>query len=49
MENFDDPIEMHNQIWSLMEKAVKNRNSPFHTPTLVTLENEKTPTARTLV
>ena len=45
---YNDPLEIYNQIWSFLEEGVKDRNSPFHTPTLVTLENNN-PAARTLV
>ena len=46
---FNDPVEIYNQIWSFLEEGVKDRNSSFHTPTLITLENNNTPSARTLV
>jgi len=46
---FNDPAEIYNQIWSFLEEGVKDRNSSFHTPTLITLENNDTPSARTLV
>ena len=49
MKNFNDPLEIHNQIWSFMEKGVKDRNSAFHTPTLITLEDDNNAAARTLV
>ena len=45
----NDPVEIYNQIWSFLEDGVKDRNSPFHTPTLITLENNNNPSARTLV
>ena len=49
MENlYSDPVEIYNQIWSLLEEGVQDRNSPFHTPTLVTLDGNN-PAARTLV
>ena len=46
---YNDPVEIYNQIFSLLETGVKDRNSPYHTPTLVTLENNNIPAARTLV
>ena len=40
MENLlNNPVEIYNQIWFFLEEGVKDRNSPFHTPTLITLEN----------
>ena len=45
---YNDPVEIYNQIWSFLEEGVKDRNSSFHTPTLVTLDNNS-PAARTLV
>ena len=44
----NDPVEIYNKIWYFLEDGVKDRNSPFHTPTLITLENNN-PSARTLV
>ena len=50
MENLlNNPVEIYNQIWFFLEEGVKDRNSPFHTPTLITLENNDIPSARTLV
>ena len=45
----NDPVKIYDQIWSFLEEGVKDRNSPFHTPTLITLENNDIPSARTLV
>ena len=45
----NDPVEIYNQIWSFLEDGVKDRNSPFHTPTLITSEDNNFPSARTLV
>ena len=49
MENLhSDPTAIYNSIWSFLEKGVADRNSPFHTPTLITLEGDYAG-ARTLV
>ena len=49
MKNFyTDPIVIYNHIWTFLEKGVTDRNSAFHTPTLITLEDDYA-AARTLV
>ena len=45
---YSDPTSIYNSIWSFLEKGVVDRNSPFHTPTLITLESDHA-AARTLV
>ena len=45
---YSDPTTIYNSIWSFLEKGVVDRNSPFHTPTLITLESDHA-AARTLV
>lgn len=47
--HYDDLDEILDEAWRLISRGVKNRRSPFHTPTVVTVGHGGRPSVRTVV
>ena len=46
---YDDLAATLEEAWRLLSRGASDRRSPFHTPTLATLRQDGSPTARTVV